>query len=200
MNREKDIKGLLISNTIRVIANGGFEKATTKELTQVGDSLSSQKINEVYIYRIFGSKEKLFEAAFLQLDDELFLAFRDAFDDVAKFDGNRKERFYRYFLQVWNFIMSNEDKCRCYMRYCYSVYFRNDSEKYHSENFNNVVNNIAPYFKSEVSLSAVMHSVFAILLDFAVQAYNGQIADDENTKSQIFNTIYTMILPYFKEA
>ena len=123
----------------------------------------------------------------------------NAFDEVSTFDGNRKERFYRYFLLVWNFILSNEEKCRCYMRYCYSVYFKNDSEKYHSENFENIVNNIAPYFKSEVSLSAVMHSVFAILLDFAVQVYNGQVENDENMKSQIFQTIYTMLSPYFND-
>ena len=200
MNREKDIKELLISNTIRVIANGGFEKATTKELTRIHGLESDLKINEVYIYRIFGNKEKLFEAAFLRLDEELFSAFREYLDEVAKYDCDRKERFFRYFLLVWNFVMGDEDKCRCYMRYCYSVYFKGNSERIHSEQFENIVNSITPYFKAEVSVSAILHSVFAILLDFATRAYNGQITDDEATRSEIFNTLYITISPYLKSA
>lgn len=36
MKREAEIKELLISNAIHLIAEGGFEKATTKELTHCG--------------------------------------------------------------------------------------------------------------------------------------------------------------------
>ena len=56
MKYEAEIKELLIENAIHLIAEGGFEKATTKALTYCGDQLPAVKMNEVYIYRLFGSK------------------------------------------------------------------------------------------------------------------------------------------------
>ena len=76
MRYESEIKELLIENAIHLIAEGGFEKATTKELTHCGGQLPDFKMNEVYIYRFFGSKEKLYETAFVRLDTELFHAFK----------------------------------------------------------------------------------------------------------------------------
>lgn len=43
MKREAEIKELLISNAINLIAEGGFEKATTKELTHYGGHLPDLK-------------------------------------------------------------------------------------------------------------------------------------------------------------
>ena len=71
MKYESEIKELLIENAIHLIAEGGFEKATTKALTYCGDQLPAVEMNEVYIYRLFGSKENLYEAAFARLDAEL---------------------------------------------------------------------------------------------------------------------------------
>ena len=58
MKRETEIKSLIISNAIRLIAEGGFEKATTKELAYSGGNLPDQKMNEVYIYRLYSLGEK----------------------------------------------------------------------------------------------------------------------------------------------
>ena len=82
MKREAEIKELLISNAIHLIAKGGFEAATTKALTTAGGSPDGFKMNEVYIYRFFGSKEKIYEAAFLTLDNELYNAFNTAIEAV----------------------------------------------------------------------------------------------------------------------
>ena len=76
MRYEAEIKELLIENAIHLIAEGGFEKATTKELTHCGGQLPDFKMNEVYIYRFFKSKENLYEAAFVRFDTELFYAFK----------------------------------------------------------------------------------------------------------------------------
>ena len=51
MRYEAEIKELLIENAIHLIAEGGFEKATTKELTHCGGHLPDFKMNEAYIYR-----------------------------------------------------------------------------------------------------------------------------------------------------
>ena len=46
MKREAEVKEQLISNAIHLIAHGGFEKATTKELTHCGGHLPDFKMNE----------------------------------------------------------------------------------------------------------------------------------------------------------
>ena len=69
MKHEAEIKELLVKNAIHLIAQGGFESATTKELTHCSGSIEGLRMNEVYIYRLFGSKEYLYEAAFEMLDN-----------------------------------------------------------------------------------------------------------------------------------
>ena len=66
MKYENEVKELLIHNAIHLIAKGGFENATTKDLALSGGNLPGLKMNEVYIYRLFGSKESVYEAAFLR--------------------------------------------------------------------------------------------------------------------------------------
>ena len=92
MRYEAEIKELLIENAIHLIAEGGFEKATTKELTHCGGQLPDFKMNEVYIYRFFKSKENLYEAAFVRLDTELFYAFKHGVEIVGGFDDVGKEK------------------------------------------------------------------------------------------------------------
>ena len=48
MKHEAAVRELLVSNAIRLIAEGGFEKATTKELALSGGHLPGLKMNEVY--------------------------------------------------------------------------------------------------------------------------------------------------------
>ena len=71
MKSEWEMRERLIGNTIRLIAKGGFESATTRAITRVESELPDMKLNDVYIYRLFGSKENLYHAAFEVLDKEL---------------------------------------------------------------------------------------------------------------------------------
>ena len=108
MKREAEIKELLISNAIHLIAEGGFEKATTKELTHSGGDLPDLKMNEVYIYRIFGSKENLYAEAFLCLDRELYDTFKGGIGIVKNMALDPKEKMYKFFLGAWKFLLGNE--------------------------------------------------------------------------------------------
>ena len=53
--KQDDLRQALIDGTIHVIAQNGLDKATTKAIS------NATGINEVYIYRLFENKEKLFE-------------------------------------------------------------------------------------------------------------------------------------------
>lgn len=200
MKREAEVKELLISNAIHLIAEGGFEKATTKELAYCRGHLPDLKMNEVYIYRFFGSKEHLYEAAFKQLDTELFCAFRNQKRATGGFERNAKEALYEFFLQAWQFLLGNEEKCRCYVRYYYSAYFKGSSLESHKQLFGEVIAGLAPLFKPEADIEAILHSVFTALLDFAIRVYNGELEDHEENRRHIFNVLYCMMMTYFKDS
>ena len=163
MRYEADVKDLLINNAIHLIAEGGFEKATTKELAHSGGSLPDLKMNEVYIYRYFGSKERLYEAAFILLDKELFYSFRNELREIGGVEHLTKETLYEFFLKAWKFILGNEERCRCYVRYYYSIYFKGRSAEEHRRLFDEIISELAPAFRDEADVAAILHSVFTAL-------------------------------------
>ena len=200
MRRETEVKELLIGNAIHLIAEGGFEKATTKELTHCGGSLPDVKMNEAYIYRLFGSKERLYESTFITLDQELYASFRRCVVLIGGFDQNTREKFYDFFLKTWQFLLGNEERCRCYVRYYYSIYFKDHSLETHKKLFEGMIRELAPLFKDEADVHSILHSVFTALLDFAIRVYNGELEDNETNRFHIFNVLYCMMMSYFKKS
>ena len=199
MKMEEEIRATLISNAINLIAEGGFEKATTKNLAHHSDNTTDFKINEAYIYRLFGSKEELYQSAFLSLEKELIEAFRSALMSATNgFMHNTKKAFYEFFIIVWQFLLKNEEHCRCYVRYYYSIYFKGKALMQHQQHFNSIVENFTPLFIEEADVTAIMHSVFSTLLDFAIRVYNGELTDDEENRPHVFNVLYCMVLTYLK--
>ena len=197
MSRETEIKNLLISNAIQLVAEGGFEKATTKELTHYKET-TDFKMNEVYIYRLFGGKENLYEAAFITLDNELFEALRAASRKAEQYEGTPKEKLYTMFLEAWSFVLKNKERCRCYVRYYYSVYFKDKSLEAHNKMFERIVCRMAPIFKEEADVSAIMHSVFTAFLDFAIRVHKEELEDNEINRPHVFNVLYCMMMSYLK--
>ena len=198
MKYEAEVKQLLVSNAIRLIAEGGFEKATTKEITHCGGNLPGCKMNEVYIYRLFGSKELVYEAAFFELDKELCKAFLSATEKLGGFENASAEEMYAFFLKAWRFVLRNEERCRCYVRYYYSIYFKDNSYKMHKQNFGEIVGAMAVLFKPEANVSTIMHSVFTTMLDMGIRVYNGELPDNDDTALHVFNVLYCMMMSYFK--
>ncbi len=200
MKMEEEIRATLINNAIHLIAEGGFEKATTKNLTHYSDTPNELKMNEVYIYRLFGSKEELYQSAFLNLDQELVEAIRSALISATNgFMLDTKKAFYEFFIIVWQFLLKNEEHCRCYVRYYYSVYFKGKALVQHQQHFNSIVKNFAPLFIEEADVKAIMHSVFTTLLDFAIRVFNGELVDNEENRPHVFNVLYCMVLTYLKK-
>ena len=200
MRYEAEIKELLIENAIHLIAEGGFEKATTKELAYSGGHLPDLRMNEVYIYRFFGSKENLYEAAFVRLDTELFSAFKRGVEIIGGFEVGGQEKLGKFFSMVWQFVMGDEERCRCYVRYYYSVYFKGRSQEAHKKLFAKVAREMLPIFKDETDVEILLHSVFTTMFDFAIRVYNGELEDNEINRLNIFNVLYCMMMTYFKNT
>lgn len=198
MKYESEIKTLLIENAIHIISEGGFEKATTRELTHCSGSRPDLKMNEVYIYRFFGSKEELYQEVFAKLDRELCSAFLNALAETGDFDGKTKEKLQGLFGRAWRYIIKNEERCRCYVRYYHSAYFKGSSQKDHDKRFSEIVSAMAPLFRGDADVISIWHSVYTALLDFAVRVYNGDLENSEENQSHIFNVLYCMMVTYLQ--
>lgn len=199
MKREEEIRELLIGNAIHLIGTGGFEKATTKEMTHCRGDLPDFKMNEIYIYRLFGNKEGLYEAAFACLDKELFYAFYEAAREVGGFGNGDEKRITAFLETSWKFILQNEERCRSYVRYYYSAYFKGSSAEGHRTRFASIVEAATPAFIEKADVSAILHSAFTTLLDFGIRVYNGDLEDSEINRPHIFKVVYNIMAPYFKE-
>lgn len=200
MKNELEIRKILINNTIRLIAEGGFEKATTHAITFSGPLTPDVNMNEVYIYRLFGGKENLYEAAFNYLDKEILFALHNCIDPFADLERSTRKKLYDIYIRVWRFVLNNELYFRCYIRYYYSIYFKDTSLKTHTKLFESIVLEFSPLFEKGVDAKLIMHSVYIAMLDFAVRVYNGDLQDTPTNVEHIFNILYSMMMAYFKDT
>ena len=199
MKGEQEVREILINNTIHLIAEGGFEKATTKAITYSDYTPHEFKLNEVYIYRLFGDKDHLYAAAFETLDNEFLSALNRCFKTFLDADLTTKGKLYQGFIWVWNFLFKREDRCRCYIRYYYSVYFHNQSIERHKANFAGIVESFGRLFKEEADTGAIMHSVLTTLLEFIVRVFNGELENSLENKKYIFNVLFSSMSIFFKD-
>ena len=199
MKNESIIRTALIENTTRLIGEGGFEKSTTNAIVHDGTSDIGIKLNEVYIYRIFGSKERLYAEVFSELDDELFSTVGAALNVFERKDLAFRERLRLLFDHLWRFLLGNEIKTRCYVRYFYSMYYREKSHREHRKKLEAAAQRFAPAFNADCNVSALIHAVFMTMLDFAIQVHNGDLNDNEDTAYHVFNLLYHSIYSYLSE-
>lgn len=196
---EIDIRERLIDNTIHLVAEGGFEKATTRAIANGSpDLLPEVRMNESYIYRLFGGKTQLYDTAFSRLDNRLFTSLHNCVGQIGDMTDDPKDKLYAVFLRVWRFLLGNEDACRCYIRYYYSVYFKDGSRTAHNDLFQSILTDFDPLFKEGADVTSIMHSVFTTLLDFAIRVYNGDLADTDTNREHIFNVLFGAMAIYMK--
>ena len=197
MKNGEVIREALLNNTIRLIGDGGFEKATTKGIVSLGIGVKDIKLNEVYIYRIFGSKELLYAAAFSMLDEELFSGVRLALADFTDSDLCFRDRMHVVFDRIWYFLLKNEWRCRTYVRYYYSAYFREQSLRNHRKLLYSQEEIFSPIFKDESDVISLIHNTFMTMMDFAVRVYNGDLENNRENAYHIFNLLYESLKSYF---
>ena len=149
MKNEAPMRKFFVDNTIRLIAEGGFENATTRAITTSGNAPSGLKPNEAYIYRLFGSKENLYAECFKELDRELFDSFYSAISLIGDLSVDVEKRLLDFFRMAWSFTLGNEVRCRCYVRYYYSIYFKGESLEEHRRCFTGIVSTVTPLFIEE---------------------------------------------------
>ena len=104
MKFEHNIRQALLDNSIRIVAEGGFECATTRAITFGGVTVDGVNMNDANIYRIFGGKDGLFDSAFEMIEEQYAEFARDSLDDA--------EDIREFVRDLWDFWTGNPLWCR----------------------------------------------------------------------------------------
>ncbi len=191
MNRE-ETRQRLIDGTIRVIAQEGLDKASTK---QIGLATAT---NEAYIYRCFRDKEDMFARAFDCLDEEFLQKTLEHAALMKSADTPFVLRCRRYFFAVWTFLLGNRDKCLAYVQYFYSPYFIKHSAADHKRRFATVEDMFRPAFREEADVWMILNHILNVMLDFAVKVHNGQMPECDDYAEHVFRVLYASVRQYFR--
>ena len=192
--RRDEFRRCLISGTVSVIAREGLDGASAKQIeTETG-------INVAYIYRCFKDKDDLFAKTFSSLNQELVDVIFEALPIIFVPEMSFTEKFRLFFKPIWRFMLENREKCLCYIRYYYSPYFKKYSFEEHVNIYRPIVEKISVIFKDEANVWMLLGHAMNVLLDFAVEVFNGSVPDNEDTEEHVFRLIYYSVSPYFKRS
>ncbi len=187
---QEEMRLALVNSTVKVVANDGLDKTTTKAISTAAD------LNEVYIYRLFDDKEDLLRKSFEMLDRELAecVAEHISVMELREFDFVTRCRML--FCSVWSFLLGNRDKCVCYIRYYYSPYFKKYSEEFHMTLFMPLVDVMTPAFAEGQDVVLFLNHILNIMFDFAIKVYDGFVTNDNETVEKIFTMVFSSVKPY----
>ena len=191
--KHTDVSNRLIEQAIHIVAQQGLDKTTTKSIVKGTD------IHEAYIYRYFTDKYELLIKTFEKLDDELVAKVTQHMHVMHDNSLDYETRCRIFFLNVWNFMLTNSERCLTYIRYYYSPYFKRYSAEEHERRFIPLLNVFCKAFKAEANVWMLMNHILNVMLDFAVKVFDGTVGNDDDTAEHVFRLIYFSVSPYFKK-
>lgn len=190
--KQDELRQALIDGAIHVIAQNGFDKATTKAIS------NATGINEVYIYRLLGSKEKVFEAAFEYLDKQLVNKAMLHIDVMYIPEMDYETRCRIYFLAIWRFLIGNRDEILMYVRYYYSQYFKKHSAVAHELRYRPLIDKFGDAFRDEANTWLILNHILNVMLDFAVKVHNDEMPNEDDYTEHVFRVIFQSVKQYFR--
>lgn len=191
--KHQNVRNRLIENTIRIIAENGFDKTTTRAI------VSGTDINEAYIYRDFSDKEDLFVKVFDQLDEELIAKLMQHLPVMYMSELEFEVRCRVFFTAVWKFLLGNKEKCLAFVRYCYSPYFNKYSADRHKQRYRPLVEKFSEAFIDEADVWMILNHILNVMLDFAVKVHNDHMSKEDSYSEHVFCVIYRSVEQYFKK-
>ena len=108
---QREIQQTFIRSAIRVIAQKGLVKATTKAIA------ADAGLNEAYIYKCFKGKDELLAEALHDRDEGLAVFLRREFPNVLAETSPWRDRCFHLWEKTWKFILDKRDDCIFYLRY-----------------------------------------------------------------------------------
>lgn len=161
MRNLNEVREALLNSTVRIVAQYGLERTTTKLIA------ADAQINEAYIYRCYDSKDSLLQATFHMEDVCLAEHVRKSLPVMRIRGLNWKERCFLLWKSCWEFILHKPDDCRFYLQYYYSVSCRRHAYDEHLKYFHSLFDEIRPVFRPDTNVDILLHQIFDTMLSFA---------------------------------
>lgn len=192
MRSREQLRMHLIRCAIALVARDGLEKSRVSALAE------SAGVSQSALYRCFHSKDDLLCAALLQEDRgfiDLVLELSPVLDDESL---PWRERCWRLWKPVWDFIIDPSEDCVFYIRYYYSENFRRFAREEHERNFMPVREKLRTYFQPGRRDFVLLHQLFETMLSFAYRVMTGEFPNDEETCRIAFEQICNFLRPHFR--
>ena len=193
MRNINEVRDALLDSTVRIVAQHGLERTTTKLIA------ADAKVNEAYIYRCYNSKDALLQAAFHLEDVRLSEHVRKSLS-IMQIGGLRwKERCFLLWKSCWEFILQRPENCRFYLQYYYSASCRQHAYDEHLKYFHLLFGEIRQVFRPDTNVDMLLHQIFDTMLSFAARVLSGEIEDSEDTTKWTFAQVYSFVRPNARE-
>ena len=190
MALKENYRELLLDAVVRVAARDGLDRTTTKLIA------AEVPCNEVYIYRNFGSKDALLQAAFIRTDLRFVQTVLKNMD-VMDVPGQPLEQRCRALWEpVWRFCLAQPDDIRFYLRYYYSAQFLVSAHELHHRNYQQLQACLSRYFVSAHDSWLLMAHIFETILSFVSHVLCGDLQDTPELEEQVFSLIFRTLQPY----
>ena len=190
MALRENYRELLQDAAVLVVARDGLDHATTKSIA------GEVACNEVYIYRNFGSKEGLLQAAFNRADIAFVQNVLKHIDVMDEADRSLEERCHALWDPVWAFCVGKPDIVQFYLRYYYSAQFLASAHALHHRNYQQLQARLSRYFVSSHDSWLLMAHIFETILSFVSHVLCGDLQDTPELDEQVFNLIFRTLQPY----
>lgn len=190
MALRENYRELLLDAVVRVAARDGLDHTTTKMIA------AEVPCNEVYIYRNFGSKDGLLQAAFNRTDLRFVETVLHNLDVMEAPERTLEQRCRALWEPVWRFCLSSPDDTRFYLRYYYSAQFLASAHELHHRNYNQLQSRLSRYFISAHDSWLLMAHVFETILSFVSHVLSGDMEDTPELDEQVFRLIFRTLQPY----
>ena len=178
MALKENYRELLIDAVVRVAAREGLDRTTTKLIA------AEVPCNEVYIYRNFGSKDALLQAAFSRTDLRFVQTILKNLDVMDAPGQPLEQRCRALWEPVWRFCLAQPDDIRFYLRYYYSAQFLASAHELHHRNYQQLQARLSRYFISSHDSWLLMAHIFETILSFVSHVLCGDLRIRPNWTSR----------------
>lgn len=187
--KQNGMRLALMNSAIKVVANAGLDRTTTKAIA------TDANLNEVYIYRTFEDKDDLLKSTFSSLDDELRSCILTNLSYMEQQEIKGEEWCRMFFENIWEYILSDYDKCIYFIRFYYSRFLDSYANSLRRKKYGEVIEKMQSAFKEETDVWTMLNYIFGVMFSFAVKIIRGEDESGNLTGEYIFRLIYAALQP-----
>lgn len=188
------IRNALMDGAIKVVARDGLEKITTRSIASECD------LHDAYIYRYFIDKDDLLMRTFIREDKAMTARIKENLEKSDLKGKSIEEVLRTIVMPIWEFLMENEDVCKFYVRYYYSIHFEKDAIEEFREDNRTLRGTFEDLFPQGADLELMFHYHMDTLLNIAMKVTTDEIEKTPDIGERVFKLLYSVTKVFLKTA